>query len=749
MTAFDAGRGHAWMWPEGRGIRWWTASATRHLDLSVPCAWGGLTALRELRDRRDRLSLEFGLSKPLGDLIAAELAQHGRLHLHLSRALSQVWHECPYEWLTQTGKPLFGALLAERYAPTETRPLSPVDPARPILILNLLGADEPVQPADGVPDGVTQILDGRAAVDHYLQQGDVSGLGALVVIAHGTECDGEHPFLLPDGSTWQLPVDRGLPPLVILLACGTDTGNLVIDARRLLDDGAVTVLAPLGRPCPNGAARFLASFLPRWRAGDCVDDILLAAQREPDAGRGACLIHLFGRGDLRMSPTARHYELPDDVLAAFATDGDGAALEALINRLTLRCFQSGQELDRAEVDLRELLDVSWHDESAERRLFAQLQSRSDTLWLYSQAWIRPLEALFAEAFDHRCLDELLRVRRTLEEHGVSMPAPVFHYWSKIAYRNGLYTLALQDVARGLALIEPNDLCSRGAGLVGHLVGLLVDVALPVPAAILHRQMDDCLAQQADEKSDYERHKLKDRAARLALRLGQAGRAMALYRLKREETRRFGFNGTRELAWMLYIGAWVDPQDAAGLAEEARAILSDDAAVRLGLGPGNVAPVYLLRSYAAWAWRARDLDACRLVLGFRDVLAERLFSGDSGPPGFVFFFMHLCRLEGMTLPEAIPCRETIAASMENQRYFIELAAFCALVGDQARAAGYLERVHAQRSPHTPLRWPDWLGGGILGDWNALVAERAEQERAVLVTPLLVTPETLLTSGLLPL
>lgn len=739
----------AWIWPENDGIRWWTPSYTTLLRVNGPFASGEQASVRELRDRHDRLSLRHGLSPSFGHLLADALADRRRLRLHLSRKLDPVWHSCPYEWFTSDGESLFGSLLAERYAPERTVSVAPVDPTRPIAILNLLDVDEPVQPADAVPVGTARIYDGLAAVDHFLNQADVAGLGALVVVAHGTERGGDCPFRLPDGSVWGLPFSRGLPPLVILLACGNDEGNLVVNARRLLDAGAVTVLAPLGRPSPDGASRFLAEFLMQWRAGNRVDDALLAAQREPQAQRGACLLQLIGLGDLRMSTEVRREERADQPLAAIADGGDALALTTLINRLTLRCFQQGQGLDQAEDALRVLLNVRWYDEHAEKRLFSLFGRLCGDLWPMSQAWIRPLEALFAEAYDHRRLPEFEQARRELDRTDLVMPAPVYHYWSKIYYRQGRYALSLQDVSRGLVQIDPGAFCTQGAGLVGHLVGLLVDVDLPAPAEVLHQQMDDCLAQQADEKSAWERHKLKDRAARIALRLGQAERAMTIYRLKRRESLRFGGNGSRELAWLLYIGAWTDPQNATGLALGVSAILADEAAVRQGLGPGNVDPVYLLRAYAAWAWRAGSADACRQILAYRELLEERLLSGDAGPPGFVFAFLHLCRQKGMHMHEDIPSWDSIAAALENQRYFLELTALSALAGYTDRVEVLLRRLQSQRLPSSPPTFPAWLGDGILSDWVGLVAERTGHEQDLLVTGSTVTPERLVSSGLMPL
>ncbi|CRI67850.1 hypothetical protein THIOKS1860019 [Thiocapsa sp. KS1] len=69
------------------------------------------------------------------------------------------------------------------------------------------------------------------------------------------------------------------------------------------------------------------------------------------------------------------------------------------------------------------------------------------------------------------------------------------------------------------LRDCREFCTRGAGLVGHPGGLLVDGDPQARDAVLHRQMEDCLAYQSDEKSDWECHKLKNRAARSALQMG--------------------------------------------------------------------------------------------------------------------------------------------------------------------------------------------------------------------------------------
>lgn len=739
----------AWLWPEGNGVRWWTPSRTEFLRLEANRLCNGPSNVSELRDRRQRLSLRYGLAEPLGDRIADMLRSGHRLCLHLSTSLDAISQRCPFEWMSFDGRHLFGSLLIERFSPIEFVPLPPIHPRRPIAILNLLPAEEPIQPTRLLPNGVAQIVDGYAAVNHFLNKIDVAELGALVVIAHGTESSAESPFRLPDGRSWALPTNRGLPPLVILMACGNDEGNLVWDANRLLEAGSQTVLAPLGRPCPDAAGRFLASLLPAWQSGTRVGDILLDLQKDSDSDRSARLMQLIGRADLRMSSEVQLEELDDKTLAATSLNDDADALHILIDRLTLRCFQSERPLDQAEKDLRQLLNINRPDERAEKRLYSQLHRHSNRCWPLSQAWVKALEARLAEAYDHRRIHMLEQTRRDLERDGIVPPAPVYHYWAKLSYRQGRYALSLQDTARGLSELEPETFCTRAAGLIGHLVGLLVDVNLPDPAAILQQQLEECLSNRSEEDAVWARHKLRDRAARIYLRQGDPQRATALYQIKRRESAHFGGNGYRELAWLLYISAWCNPNDALPLASEVRDILELADIQKHGFDPGNADTLYLLRAYAAWVWRAGSEEGCRFLIGFSDLLGERLFSGDPGPPGFIFAFMHLSQCGGRNLLGALPSWGEISTTLEAQRYFLELSAFNALFGQTKAVANLLKRVHSQRTTETPLVFPDWLGDGVLTDWASVTKEQAEKERAVLAGKEVVTPKLLVQSGLLPL
>ncbi|MBK1645468.1 hypothetical protein CKO25_12605 [Thiocapsa imhoffii] len=654
--------------------------------------------------------------------------------------------DCPFEWLTLDGQSLFGRLFVERHSPALFDPCLPLIPEREIAVLNLLASNEPIQPADALANGSVRIYDGLAAVEQWLAETDLSQVGVLVVVAHGTERDGERPFRLPDGRPWSLPLTYGLPPLVILVACGNDAGNLLFDGQRLLSAGATSVLAPLGRPCPAAAGEFLATFAQAWRTGRRLDAILTDAQRPASAARGARLLRVLGRGDLRTSDLPELTEFSDTALVAAVRCGEDAALTVLIDRLTLRTLQQDFKLDQTERRLRDWLEIGRGDETGERWLGERLDSVSETLWPLSRAWIVPLEMQLAEAHDHHRLPRLEATCSKLGYGELQMPPTFHHYWSKLYYRSGRYALALHEVAQGLSRLGVDKPCEQGAGLLGQLLALLIDMDLPAPAAVLHQWLDEALARRTDVDVAWERHKLRDRAARIALRQGQIERAVTLYRLKRTESARFKGNGYRELAWLLYIESWRDPHGAAiPLAHEVESWL--DGIEVLNPEPGNADALYLLRAYAAWAWCSQQSAAIERLERFIPMLEARLFSGDAGPPGFVFAYLHLCRRDGMPGTQPPPW-DAIATVLEEQRYFLELAAFTALLGERGMAIRLLDRVVAQRVWHRPFAFPKWLEDAGLLDWEALVAERVRVERQALGGES-VSPETLLVSGLLPL
>ncbi len=760
-----------WLWPEGDGIRWWGADNS---GLLADIAQGaGPSAVIEaantalLLDRRVNWPIEFALRASLAGLLADLLSRHAVLRVHLHPALPASWHLFPFEWLRSDGQTLHGRISVHRMRAPDTVALAPISPNRDCVVLDLLPPRELCSPSRSIPDGVAQIISGEAAVSHFLASADLTALAALCLVAHGTEQGDGPAFRLPDGRPWSLPVERGLPPLVVLLACGDDQGNLIAEGRRALDAGADVVLAPLGRPTLAGGGHVLREILLRWRSGERLDDLLRALSALPDGEAGARRFLLLGRGETRMDKRLRLRERDDAwLLAAIRSDDEpvgGEALAELVRRLTLQGFAAGEDLNGAEDRLRALLAVERHDDQAQGWLFERLTPIEPALPALARAWVAPLLAWLAEAYGQDWIERLKRVRDELDARQVPCSAPMLHYWSKLYYRHGQYELALQDVARGLMAMDRREfmpgsgpLGAREAGLIGHLFGLLIDLDLPQQAQKLGESLDDALARGRDPNARFERYKLLDRRARCELRLGRPGKALAQYRYKRHEATHFARNGLRELAGLLYTAAWTAAPDAMATTEQegwlrdARTHL--ESLPRDRLGCGNEDAIYLLRSCAAWGWLRGDADTLGCVQGFLEPLTARLHGADhcdQGPPGLIFTFLHLARRDGYVESPRIPSWDDICVAMEHARYFIELAALASLMGRTADAMRYLDRVQGQRQLLPGVHFPDWFRDGLLADWADLCAERAEHERDVLGRENASAPSRLLESGLLPL
>ena len=744
-----------WLWPHESVVRWWCPQHTGQFESRRPCKGAGPPAIVELRDRRARLALDAALTQALAGLLRRLFTHHERVRLHLSDELDPAWHAFPYEWLYLDGEPLHGRLSVAREWPRSG--ISRAVPARPVFILDLLPASDPVRPTRGLSLEFAQVISSQA-VEALLAGQDPTGWGGLCILAHGSRDDEAEPFLLPDGSPWTLPTERGLPPLVILLACGDDEGNLIDEARRLIAAGAQTVLAPLGSATQEGAAHFLHGFLPLWCRGARVDDALCAVASAPESAGGAQRLMLLGRGDLRIAAGGRTEDLGDEVLVAAAVGGDPAALKTLLERLTWRGALAGRDIDEAEEDLCRLYQLEPDDEPGHLSLLDGLAAVEGCLQPLTRAWVVPFLAKLSEAYAHHLMPRFDAVRFELEEQGVPVTAPILHAWSRLNYRRGRYGRALADVLRGLAMLEPGEHCGRGADIVRHFIGLLIALDLPGPAERFAHRLEDCLAKRHDDDADWQRHLLGDALARIALRRGEPRVALIHYRQKRAHALRRGEDGDRELASLHYVTAWLDPDgedeasDWSAWAREVQSRISHHLSASGDWANGNADEAYLLRACAAWGWRKRDRVALDLVLGFRCRLREQLFAGgyaDAGPASMCFAYLTLAEREGLLLNPPIPCWDEIRTALANQRYFIELAAIARLMDRSDQCALYLGLFHDQRALPSGLSLPPWLDGGRLTDWGDALSERREHEMRVLLSSEPTDLQDLVESGLLPL
>ncbi len=166
-----------WLWPDGDGIRWWTAYHTRLLDdLSrhdSPSAGLDAPDLILARDRRINWPLEVALRPALGALLTATLKHHAVLRLHLHPELPLSWHRFPFEWLRSGGETLHARLSVHRWRAPDAAALTPLAPDRDLVVLDLLPRAEQHSPIHAIPSGTAQIISGKSAVLHFLATQDL------------------------------------------------------------------------------------------------------------------------------------------------------------------------------------------------------------------------------------------------------------------------------------------------------------------------------------------------------------------------------------------------------------------------------------------------------------------------------------------------------------------------------------------------------------------------------------------------
>lgn len=730
-----------WLWPEVDAIRWWMPDATGRLHIDAPKGqWARLRDGLEQTDFRNALPVE------LARVLESALATEESLCLRLADGLPADWQSFAFEWLRDRGTPLQRRLFVERHVPLQVSPTQCMDKQQ-VAILNLWPEGEPEQSfRDLALHDLVKIYDSIKLAEDYMVRADLSRHSLLVVIGHGTEQNLPQP-LLAEGKPWSLPLGRGLPDVVVLVACGSEDGSLLAYGKTLLEAGAKAVLAPVGKLDAKPAGVFLRNFLQEWLQGSRLDRILSTQQTLPENQHAAWRYCLLGQGAIRLGKPEEPTEWPDVALTEAARNGQPEALRLLVERITLRCYQEEGHLDSAEKRLRTALSASLHDAPAETRLLAMLDPIAGQLPVLGKSWVLPLLGSFSEAYNHSLLkkyDRLCRTSGLLKE----APSTAQHYLSKIPYRLGRYPESAKKVAVALAGLP--GLEEEAIRPLGQLLNLMIDLNLTPLAVVVAERLRQCINANGGANRDTHNHSRLDRDARLALRQGNPKIALERFAIKRRQALDNGENGRRELPWLLYAAAWDNPggAEAKSYADHAKQELADPAKVAKEIAQGNADEAYLMRALALWCWRAKDREAAELLLHYADFWRDCLDSvRDSGPVGLAVAYMHLYDWGG-PVPDALPSLEKAEANLGEESYWLELAALFALFGKPDEAKAYLGRFHNDRKDALG-HWrqlPDWLG---LDAWAEVEAEQSRIETKTLLAGQTPDPIRLVETGLLPL
>lgn len=749
--------GDCWLWTERGSIRWWTHEETRLLSSTEPAAANFRQRVQALRDENVEIPLEQALQSELAGLLVDTLrGRSDGVRLHLAADLPTAWQEFPFQWLRFEGRLLTGHLLPVRYAPRTPAPVYSSGVGR-VVILDLWSEMTAAcsQPPfrDLARADYVEVVRGMRSVEAFLHQRSLAELSAICVVAHGSELDGSPPFRLAEGRLWSLPGDEPMSPLVLLLVCGNDQGNLLDYGRELLSRGARTVLAPLGRIDAPAADAFLRLFIDAWRDDATVTHILQIGQRQSGAALAAHRLELLGDSTLRRSPAGELHEQPDDRLVQAASGGSREAMGALVNRLTWRCCQeSGGDLSGAVDKLFDIMGHEYGDPRSEARMLQLLDATVDRLWPISRAWVLPLAASLAANHDHTLLG---KYEVLYTEQDPALPeTPFTHYcWSKLFYRQGRYEDATWHLLRGLTRVAPEAPCvSGGAALFGHLVNVLVDFNLPRAGQIFFDNfLEGCLSSRSDDLVEGFRPGRMHWAAFLALRQGDMKAAFGFLRLRRERMRKEEGEDLHELAWMLYIAAWGGLPEGQALASEARERLRDRSAIVAGFGRGNESEAYLARAVAAWAWRTGDRDAVAELLPYLTLLHERAYIQDPDAPTAALAYLHLYALHHGATVSSLPSWEAVITPLAGRRYWWDLAVFSGLKGDMNEARASLAKFQRLRASLLPRfeRLPAWATHDAGIDWSGEMAQSVAQENEIFARSRTQVIAALAGSGLIPL
>ncbi|MDD5035126.1 MAG: CHAT domain-containing protein [Methylococcaceae bacterium] len=735
-----------WLWPEQEGIRAWTPYRTCLLHASSPGPQNLRLSDRHLRDGLEAIALGQALHPDIAEFLGDVLATGKPVQLRLARGLPETWMDFPYERLQYDGQSLTERIVVAREVPFPSDADTALSAAKAVA-LNLWPLAESIQPTAELRQRrpCLEIVPGRKLADRFMLSRNQHDYGLLIVVAHGSEGQHDAPFRLDDGKGWSLPSGRGMSALVILLACGSEDGNLLAYGRELLAAGARTVLAPRGKLDAKGAEEFLHGFLRDWLdQGLSVAEALRRAQIDDPQRYGAQRLYLLGEAGLRWGAMeAPEYATLDDLQIRARRELQETtpvtALSELCERLTLRHYQQYGALDEVRLPV---------DESEEARLLQRLYPMLDSLSPLTQSWVTPLLAYLAESHDHRLLPPLEERRRRLEQRmPEGLPPASHHHWAKLYYRQGHYALAARELVAGLSRLAPEQRLRQGVGLLGALMNLLIDQAMVEPARRIELALDLCLSTRNDDLAPRYRRNLVDRRARLALRAGDADQAHCLFRRRWQRDQ----GDTRVLNWLLYLSAWHPVAQAQEYLDKTLDGF-DPAALNSDELVGNEGYLYRLRALAAWAWCHDDSSVADRIAPAIPFLTHRLLDHpdlDAGPPGFTLAYLSLyAHRQAPVWKDRLPPWGCIAEALREHRYFLELAAFAALRGETDEARRALETYQAQRRLIVLelRRLPSDL---TPPDWDDVVIRREERERTGLLETLPITAEHLLAQGLLPL
>jgi hypothetical protein len=776
---------YLWLNETNQQVAWVTPSDCGECPVELKKSTAISQCIADLRDQSASIALIDCVGETLSILIETWLAECEAkqiIRLYLVDNLPEAWQALPLEWCRVKGEILYQHMQVLRYVPFYPENL-PVTCSQSALFINLWPklprsrhehrASRTLQNRNDTTTTLPpfsyliklmrqypkkyQVVTGSIKAQFYCEQHDITQHSLLCVIAHGSENGQKKPFLTNNGNDdWALP-EQQLPPLVLLLACGSEEGNLIHYALRLLSRGAKTVLAPIGKLDATQVELFLEHFLEQWQMGKQVHDILGDLQQDKDLNHAALRIRLIGQGGLYQYQQ-NHQHPHDEKHIQYDASWSGlqhgikhnepydkSCLVDLLNQLTYRCLMQDNSLERSVTTLYDAFGFVYNDPHEDACLYLRLKEVHEQCWPITQHWLHYYLLFLSSLHDHHSIT--LYRRKISQSVAIRLPNEqlFFYYLMHGFYRKGNYAKAMEAFVLGFneieRKIEPNKARFKEPEykLSVLSINIFIDMNFPSLGNALLEHSRYCLEEASLPYDTYRKTEftLLDQEARLLARNGQSadqmqvGLTKAIMKLerKRELAQQDNQDGHRELASLLSLSTWLDKPNRV-YAEMTLSMVADTKTIseEIRQTKGNCTALYLLRALASWAWHQNDQEAYAKVKNYLPVykeIGEMRHLGDAGPIGFIIAYLAL-----LNNKQAQQLWPMMASKLENDAYFLELSIFHALLNDKQESKNNYRRFSRQQQ--RVLNYLDQLTyHGFLDDEfykeYALVKQNFEKKR----------------------
>jgi hypothetical protein len=650
------------------------------------------------------LELADALPEEFGQWLINQIEQTETIILHICHNSDDNWlTTIPWEFLSHQGNSLRQYLLPIRHAFPPGKTQDRFSNQQRVLLIDLMSNEDWELSGLKLPNRPDQIINSHLM---EIKQQDLSHYNSLVIFTHGTEDAQSLPFMLENGTHWDLP-NRILPPFILLLACGDNDGNLRHYAKKLISHKQTeAVIVANGQLNLAQATHFYQYFIEGWQKGNSLDHLLHEThlselkQVGKQTEHGAARLQLIGNGSIRSNKqtlTERNWPEKDLIIAAkteLLNEKPTIAFISLIERLTLKSYWNNQS---PLWSLNSLLNIAFDSKKEQLRLLYALKIINDQLHLQSRYWVLALMTYLAERYDHSLLG-WCSVNRAKLPNNIQPNYDVFFCWAHADYRNGHYPAAFQHLSKGLNDIKINP-GQNHLKIIGFFLDLVNDLAMPKSGQAIIDILDDLLNSPVKQHNqtiniDRERFKFLDRKARHLIRQGDLIGATTTFKRKLQNGTDFGYLdcGNREHAWLLYVSTWCNSNEVNDYAKKVLQQIPDSKQINQSLLRGNSDLAYLIRASALWFWRnpkqsikyKKQIDST--VLRLTDINMQR----DTAPTGYAIAWLKLADLKKYNSHWP-----AFRINMESQHYYLELSSICYLLGENDFAQGYLKKFQNMR------------------------------------------------------